>query len=444
MSASARQTAYSALMRVEQAQSYSNITLDSELEKSSLSRRDRSFAAKLFYGVLENKLLLDYNIAVRSRLSVRETDTGVLVLLRLGLYQLFFADSVPASAAVNETVAMCRENGFGSAAGFVNGILRATAREGRLRLPDPKKGRTKYLSIKYSCPEKITALWRKSYGDELTAGLLGSLAERPPLCIRVNTLRTTAEELKTSLEESGVSAEIQGTVKDCLLLSNTGAIEKLPQFEKGLFHVQDSASQLCCALLAPQEGDILLDMCSAPGGKSFTCAELMNGRGSITALDLYSSRLGLVSGGAERLGIDIIKTIACDAAGFDTDIKADRVLCDVPCSGLGIIRRKPELRYKTELGTEELPELQYRILCNASRFVKSGGRLLYSTCTLNPAENSGNAKRFLGEHEDFVPVPLSLPERIKRGISGEDESMITLFPHINGTDGFFISLFQRK
>lgn len=444
MSASARQTAYSALMRIEQARSYSNITLDSELEKSSLSSRDKNFAAKLFYGVLENKLLLDYNIAVRSKISVREIDTGVLVLLRLGLYQLFFADSVPAQAAVNETVALCRANGFADASGFVNGILRTAARDSQLRLPDPKKSRTKYLSIKYSCPEKIVSLWRKSYGDDITSGILSSLAERPPLCVRVNTLKTTADELKRSFEESGVRAEHHAQLKNCLLLYETGAIERLPQYKKGLFHVQDSASQLCCTILSPQQNDVLLDMCSAPGGKSITCAELMNGKGRITALDLYSARLGLVKSGAERLGIDIINTAACDAADFEMDISADRVLCDVPCSGLGIIRRKPELRYKNDLGTEELPELQYKILCNASRFVKSGGRLLYSTCTLNPQENTENAERFLDEHRNFEALPLELPEGIVRGIKDEKENMITLFPHINGTDGFFISLFQRK
>ncbi len=443
MSVSARQTAFSALMRVETAQSYSNITLDSELEKSGSSPRDRSFAAKLFYGVLENRLLLDYNVAVRSDRSLKEIDTGVMVLLRLGLYQLFFADSVPARAAVNETVALCRSNGLGNASGFVNGILRSAANDMQLRLPDPKKSRTKYLSIKYSCPEKIVSLWRKSYGDEITLGVLSSLAERPPLCVRVNTLKITAEGLRVSLEQSGVIAEPHKAVKDCLMLSGTGAIEALPQFREGLFHVQDSASQLCCALLDPQEGDSLLDMCSAPGGKSFTCAELMKGKGNITALDLYSARLGLVKNGAERLGIDIISTRACDASGFDGAVRADRVLCDVPCSGLGIIRRKPELRYKSDLGLEGLPELQYKILCNASRFVKSGGRLLYSTCTLNPDENEKNAERFLGEHEDYIPVPLTLPEGIERG-KDERENMLTLFPHINGTDGFFISLFQRK
>lgn len=443
MSASSRQTAYTALMRVEENRSYSNITLDSELEKSGLSGRDKSFAAKLFYGVLENRLLLDYNIAVRSLRSVRETDTGVLVLLRLGLYQLFFADSVPPPAAVNETVALCRNNGLAEASGFVNGILRAAARDAKLRLPDPKKGKNKYLSIKYSCPEKIVSLWRKSYGDELTEGILSSLSERPPLCIRVNTLKTTAQELKSRLEDRGVRAECSDILKDCLLLSETGAIERLPEFEQGLFHVQDRASQLCCSLLDPEENEVLLDMCSAPGGKSFTCAELMNGKGRIVSLDLYSSRLGLVNSGAGRLGIEIINTKACDASAFDEKIKADRVLCDVPCSGLGIIRRKPELRYKPDLGLDELPGLQYRILCNASRFVKSGGRLLYSTCTLNPDENGRNVQRFLDEHEDFVPSELKLPKGVSSGID-ESSNCLTLFPHINGTDGFFISLFQRK
>ncbi len=440
---SARQAAFSALVRVEENASYSNITLDSILSDSSLSQRDKSFASGLFYGVIEKKLLLDYNIAVNADRPLSKIDTRIAVILRMGIYQLFFMESVPASAAVNESVKLCRSNKLDNAAGFVNGVLRAASRNSEPRLPDSKKGKNKYYSVKYSCPEEIIKLWRKSYGDENTIGILDSLEGRPPLCVRVNTLKTNAAELKASLERSGVSAEYSDKLDDCLILGNTGAIEKLEQYEKGYFHVQDEASQLCCRLLAPEENDILLDVCSAPGGKSFTLAQLMKNKGKIISCDIYSSRLRLVESGAKRLSADIISTVEADASELDMDIKADRVLCDVPCSGLGIIRRKPELRYKTDLGLDSLPDIQYKILCRAAEYVKSGGLLVYSTCTLNPKENNFNASRFLAEHESFIPVKLDLPDNIKRGTE-ENENELTLFPHINNTDGFFISLFKRK
>ena len=440
---SARQAAFSALVRVEENASYSNITLDSILSESSLSQRDKSFASGLFYGVIEKKLLLDYNIAVNSDRPLSKIDTRALVILRMGMYQLFFMKSVPVSAAVNESVELCKSSRLNHAAGFVNGVLRVAAKNSELRLPDAKKSKNKYYSVKYSCPEEIIKLWRKSYGDENTLGILDSLDGRPPLCIRVNTLKTTAKELKASLESSGVSAKYSDKLDDCLILGNTGAIERLEQYEKGYFHVQDEASQLCCKLLSPEENDVLLDVCSAPGGKSFTLAQLMKNKGKIISCDIYSSRLGLVESGAKRLSVDIISTMEADAAELTLDIKADRVLCDVPCSGLGIIRRKPELRYKTDLGLGSLPDIQYRILCRASEYVKSGGVLVYSTCTLNPEENNLNAERFLSEHEDFIPLKIDLPDNIKRG-TDEQENELTLFPNINNTDGFFISLFKRK
>ncbi len=439
----ARQAAFEALRRVEEDQSYSNLTLDTVLGENRLTQRDKRLAALLFYGVLENKLLLDYNIAVRADRPSSQIDSAVRILLRMGLYQLFFVDNIPSSAAVNETVSLCRKSGCSNAGGFVNGILRSAARDSGLRLPDIKKGRNKYYSVRYSCPEPIVRLWRSSYGDEHTLGILQSLTGRPPLCVRVNTLRTDAERLTAALRESGTGAEPSLWEENGLLLTNTGAVEQLPSFQAGHFHVQDIASQLCCRFLDPQAGDTLLDVCAAPGGKTFTCAERMQNQGEIIACDLYEARLGLVRSGAERLGISIIRTKACDAAAFESDISADRVLCDVPCSGLGILRRKPELRYKADLGLDELPEIQYRILHHAAGFVKSGGVLLYSTCTLNPKENNRNAERFLAEHQDFAPLPLMLPEGFQRGIPEKDNEL-TLLPHLHGTDGFFISLFKRK
>ncbi len=443
MQISARQVAYNALVRVEKDQSYSNIILDNVLTESTLSQRDRSFAAHLFYGVIETKLLLEYNLAQFSDRPANQLSLEVKMILKMGLYQIFLMDSVPNAAAVNESVKLCKDNKLVSASGYVNGVLRAASRQPQLKLPNQKKSKNKYYSIKYSCPEPMIKLWRQSYGDELTIALLQSLSGRPTLSARVNTLKTTPQQLKEALEQQGVTAEYSSILPDCLLLADTGAVEKLPQYRSGEFHIQDSSSQLCCRLLDPQEGNTVLDVCSAPGGKSFTMAQMMNNKGNIISCDLYDARLRLVSSGAKRLGIDIIHTLACDSSQYDQFPQADRVLCDVPCSGLGIIGRKPELRYKENTGTDTLPELQYSILCHCAGFVKNGGLLVYSTCTLNPKENNQNARRFLEEHREFEAYRIRLPEGIRRGIT-ENENELTLFPHINLTDGFFISVFQRK
>lgn len=443
MSKSARQLVFEALMRIEKDFSYSNITLDNILSESALSDRDKAFSAMLFYGTVEKKLLLDYNLSQLSDKPVNKLDKEVLVILRMGMYQIYFMDSVPDSAAVNESAVLCKGNNLYSAVSFVNAVLRNLTRNKTLQLPNKRKGKNKYLSIKYSCPEEIVSLWRKSYGDDITEGILKALEGRPPLTARVNTLKTNVSDLVNDLNQSGIKAEPSKIAENCIELKNTGAVDDLEQFKKGLFHIQDSASQICCSVLEAKEGHTVIDACSAPGGKAFTIAEKMNNQGKIFSCDLYPARLKLVSEGAERLSIKNIVTIPCNAAEYHDFPNADRVLCDVPCSGLGIIRRKPELRYKNNLGLDTLPNLQYLILCNCSKFVRSGGILIYSTCTLNPKENGENVRRFLSENKDFEPYPIKLTKNIVRGID-EPENELTLFPHLNNTDGFFISVFKRK
>ena len=432
-----------ALMRVEENDAYSNIVLGSALRDSGLSGRDRAFAAMLFYGVLERKLLLDYNLSRFSSRSVTKLDPEVLMILRMGLYQLRFMDSVPDRAAVNEAVALCKSKGLHSASGYVNGVLRAAAGTEEILLPEKRKSKNKYLSVKYSCPEKIIKLWRSAYGDDITLRILSGLEGRPPVCARVNTLRTTSEELGARLSDEGISVRSSELVPDCLFLEKTGAIEETKSYREGLFHIQDSASQICCGILSPEEGQTVTDVCSAPGGKSFTIAQLMRNRGRIVSCDLYEHRLGLVKEGAERLGIDIIETMAADSSTEKGFPLSDRILCDVPCSGLGIIRRKPELRYKEDHGLRELPEIQYSILKNCASALKPGGLLVYSTCTLNPEENSGVIRRFLAEMPEFEACPIKLPPGVTR-IIGEEENELTLFPAPDSTDGFFISLCRRK
>ena len=442
MAVSSRQTAYQALMRVEEELSYSNIILNSVL-RNEMSERDKRFVSALFYGVIEKKLLLDYNLSQFSDRPVNTLAKEVLMILRMGLYQLFFMNGVPASAAVNESVRLCKGNQLYSTAPFVNAVLRAASKAENIRLPDKRKGKNKYLSIKYSCPEAIIRLWRQSYGDELTEGMLSVLDGRPPITARVNTLKITPCALAERLTKSGVCASISAILENSIELKDTGSVEELDEYKEGLFHIQDTASQLCCELLEAQKGQTVTDACSAPGGKAFTIAEIMDNTGKIIACDLYRHRLALVEKGADRLGINIISVMQANSAERQELPQADRILCDVPCSGLGIIRRKPELRYKDDCGTETLPKLQYEILCSSAAALKSGGLLIYSTCTLNPAENGHNIRKFLDENKDYEPYPIRLPKGIRRCID-EPENELTLFPQINGTDGFFISVIKRK
>lgn len=438
MSQTARDVALTALLRMENDAAYSNIILDTTLKQTSLPPRDAALATHIFYGVLESRITLDYTISRLSRTPLKKIHTTVLTIIRMGLYQLYFMDKIPVSAAVNESVNLCKRNNQYKATGFVNGILRTAVRNGSLFMPE-EKDKENYLSVHYSCPVPIVRLWLKSYGEDITLKILKALSGRPPVFARVNTLKVTKEVLKEKLLQDGVHAEDTSELQT-LLLSDTGSVEHLQAYQNGLFHIQDLASQLCCSVLDVRAGQTVLDVCAAPGGKSFTLAQIMNNRGRIISGDLYEARLNLIQNNARRLGIDIIETQCGDAAQSDYPM-ADRILCDVPCSGLGVIRRKPELRYKEDLGLKSLPSLQYRILSHCSQYLKPDGLLVYSTCTLNPKENQYNARRFLEQHTDFEPYPLNLPQK-QNGFE-EQKNECTLFPY-NGTDGFFISVFKKR
>lgn len=440
MSQTARDAALTALLRMENDAAYSNIVLNTTLKQTLLSPRDAALATHLFYGVLENKIALDYTISKLSRTPLRKIHATVLTSLRMGLYQIYFMDKIPASAAVNESVNLCKRNNQYKATGFVNGILRSAVRNGSLFMPDEEDDKN-YLSVRYSCPLPIVRLWLQAYGRDKTLRILNALSGRPPVFARVNTLKITKEKLQEALQKENAQAEAVEQAQ-ALQLSDTGSVEHLQAYKDGLFHIQDLASQLCCTVLDAQAGQTVLDVCAAPGGKSFTLAQMMNHRGRIISGDLYEARLKLIQDGAKRLGINIIETRCGDAAGGQYPM-ADRILCDVPCSGLGVIRRKPELRYKSDLGLQSLPPLQYEILCHCSQYLKPNGILVYSTCTLNPEENQQNARKFLAEHTDFEPYPIYLPQRMKSEDFDERENEWTLFPY-NKTDGFFISAFRKR
>lgn len=436
----ARQTALNLLIKAEKGQAYSNLALNAALSQSQLSAQDRSFVTALFYGVLERKITLDYVIQQYSNLKLNKISFDILSVLRMGIYQLAFMDAIPDSAAVNESVMLaeyCRKK---SAKGFVNAVLRSFVRDNKQIVYPDVQNLIAYYSVRYSCPEWLVKKWISEYGAEQTEQILVNSLGRPPVTIRVNTLKITAESLLQQLREENVKAKLHSMVQNCIIIEKSGDIERLSSYQQGLFFVQDIASQLCCLALAPQKGEHVLDLCAAPGGKSFTTALLMENTGLVESFDLYPKRTRLIDTGAERLGIGIIQVSTANANQFLPElVGSDRVLCDVPCAGLGVIRRKPEIKYKQPEDLKRLPEIQYSILQNASRYPKCGGVLLYSTCSLSLEENNQVAERFLAEHKNYRLMPMT-----DTGYSEIDgNGMVTLFPDKNGSDGFFFARFQR-
>ncbi len=434
----------SALMCIDLNKSYSNIIINNEIEGAGLNKKDAALASCIFYGVLERRLELDNIISRHSNISLKKIDTSILNILRMGIYQILYMNKIPNSAAVNESVKLTTLVKKRSASSFVNGILRNVERNAdESYLPNKIKDRLGYLSIKYSTPTWIIKMWDNFYGEDCCEKLLQSMLDTPPVIARVNTLKISADKLIEHLKDYNVFAE-KLKLENALLINGIGSIRKLEPFLKGYFHIQDLSSQICCNILDPVEGETVVDVCAAPGGKSFTIAQMMNNKGKILSFDLHKSKVELVSSGAKRLEISIINSSVRDASKKDNNLfKADKVLCDVPCSGLGIIRRKPEIKYKDKAELEKLPDLQYNILCNSEKFVKEEGILVYSTCTLNQYENGKIADKFLNEYKNYEPFNINLPCGIERGIN-EPRNQLTLMPYINGTDGFFIAAFKKR
>lgn len=431
----ARQLAYNVLMKIQKENAFSNLSLNSALKNCGLEPRDKSFASALVYGVIERRITIDYILSLYLSKPLKKMKPEPLTALRLGAYQILFSSGVPDSAAVNESVKLSKNNGFSYSSGLINAVLRKVS-GGGLVFPSTDD-RAYDLSIRYSCPQWLVEKWISEYGEENTLSVLIHSLDKKRVTVRANTLKTTVEKLKASLEAQGISCEY-GRVKNSLDIELSGAaIEGLSEFKNGLFHVQGIPSQLCAAAVGAEEGDVVFDLCAAPGGKTFTIAQMMKNKGLIRAFDIYEKRAQLIADGAERLGISIIETGVVDASVFEPSLGlADRVLCDVPCSGLGIISKKPEIKYKDENELAELPDIQLSILENGSEYVKSGGRLVYSTCTLSKAENESVCERFLKQHSEFVAVsPFENPEK---------ECFATFFPDEHNSDGFFVAAFERK
>lgn len=431
----AREAAFGSLTRTERDKSYSNIEIDSAIKRFGLIGAEKGLYTNIVYGVIERRLTLDYFISLISDRPISRLDPEVLTILRMGLYQLIWLDRVPESAAVNESVKLAKEF-KPSAASFVNAALRNFQRRYGKELPYPDKSdRLRYLSVRYSCGEDIVRIL-ESYGD--AEPMLEAFSGPSPVTLRVNTLKTSRVELLELLERDGIEAAATITAPDGIKLKN------LPErvralVNDGMCFIQDEASQLAVEALDPKPGETVLDVCACPGGKSFSAAIKMGDRGVVKAFDLHKNKLSLVKSGAERLGIHIIEVGERNGAErfSELDGVADAIICDAPCSGLGVIAKKPEIRYKTLTEISGLPRVQHAILSNSANYLKRGGRICYSTCTLNPEENQGVVKRFLAENPEFEPVEFEL------GALKSDGGMLTLFPQ-GATDGFFISLMSRR
>ena len=439
--ASARQTALGALVRVETDGAYSGLVIKELLERSALEPRDAAFATALFYGVIERALTLDQMIKQHSKTPLHKMDDTVRVILRMGVYQLAYMDSVPDSAAVNESVMLCKKNKKVSAAGFVNAVLRAVIRTGKTPTFSGAPDDPARMSAEFSCPPPLVRMLISRFGAGRARGILASSVGAAPVYARVNTLKTTADELIARLQQEGFGAKKHEVIPHCLSLYHTGDITRLAAFAEGLFHIQDASSQLCAQAVAAAPGMTVLDLCAAPGGKSFTIAQTMQNSGTLFSFDLYDFKADLIRKGAARLGISVLTATVGDAGVYNQALPmADRVLCDAPCSGFGVMRRKPEIKYKPLDGFKELEQLQTVLIQNASRYVKPGGLLIYSTCTLRIEENEAVAKAFLQNNPAFSPSPLT--GAVTRCYS-EGTHMATILPDDFDSDGFFIAAFAR-
>lgn len=429
----AREAAFRTLAACEKQDAWADGFLKRTLKEAELDGREAALATRLTFGVTQNRMLLDWYV---DRFAKGKLDLNVRTALRLGAYQMLFLTRVPVSAAVNESVKLTRKFSRNpGAAGLVNAVLRNLERSlGEIAPPED-------LSIRYSHPRWLVDAFLQRLGEEGTRELLECHNGEVPTMAQVNTCRASAQQVLEELQSAGVEAEPHPWLDHCLTLRGTGSLEQLEPFQKGEFYIQDAAARLAVQAADPQPGMKVLDVCAAPGGKSFAAAIAMGDRGEIVSCDIHPHKQTLIEHGARRLGLTSIRAVTQNGK---ERVRAwegafDLVITDVPCSGLGIIRKKPDIRYKDPAPLEGLPAVQEAILDNAAAYVKPGGVLLYSTCTLLERENETVVNRFIEKQRDFTLEELELPGPVGR----VEEGMVTLWPHLHGTDGFFIAKLRR-
>ena len=436
----ARDTALRVLVSCRTAGAWADAALRAQLRRDGLSGPEAALCSRIVYGVMQNRLLLDFYLGAYCSQKVDHLQPPLLEILRIGAYQILFLDKIPHSAAVNQAVEQAKDNGRAKAAGLVNAVLRQLSRN-KVHLPRiPDQDALHSLSIRYSHPKWLVKRLQAILGPETEACLAADNAPAP-LTIQVNPLKAAAEELTAELEASGVIVRPHPWVSGCLELDHAGDLTALAPFRAGKFLVQDPAASLAARAAGIQPGQQVLDVCAAPGGKSFSMAMDMGDRGQILSCDVHPYKVKLIESGAQRLGLTCIRAATADAREKHAawEGQADVVMADVPCSGLGIIRKKPDIRYKNPKELAQLPLVQRAILENASGYVRPGGTLVYSTCTVLPEENGDVTGDFLDKHPEFEPVRTAFPLPV-----GPCPGQVTLWPQRHGTDGFYICRMRRK
>jgi 16S rRNA (cytosine967-C5)-methyltransferase len=436
----ARETALQVLMSIRTSSAWADAALKAQLAQGALSGPDAALATRLVYGVLQNRLLLDFWIGAYCTQKPEHLQLPLPDILRLGVYQIVFLDRIPDSAAVNESVNLAKQHGRAKASGLVNAVLRKIVQNKNALPKVPETDVLRYLSVTYSHPKWLVKRLLALLGREETEAFLKADNGVVPMTIQVNPLKGNADALTAELTAAGVTVTPHAWVPDCLELSGTGDLTALPAFREGRFLVQDAAARLVQNAAMAQSGSRVIDVCAAPGGKSFGAAMAMGDRGSILSCDVHPNKLKRIQEGAARLGIACIETATADGRERHEEWveSADLVLVDAPCSGIGIIRKKPDIRYKSAEQLFTLSVVQTAILENAAAYVKRGGALVYSTCTVLPEENEQITDAFLAQHLDFVREAFTLPEPV-----GTVDGQITLWPQRNGVDGFYLCRMRR-
>lgn len=441
-----REIAMEILVDIHRNNAYSNKSIDKHLNKS-ISYQDENLIRELVYGVLENKIYIDYILSKASKIKIKKIHFQIIEILRTGIYQILFMDKIPESAAVNEAVKLAKKYGHKGTIGFVNGVLRSIVRDKEKFMEVDEKDKIKYISIKYSHPEYMVKRWIEEYGVEFTEDLCRSNNEKPLLNIRVNTLKISKEELTQRLTAQGLNIVEGKYANDCLIIQNPTRITDIDEFKEGLFTIQDESSILVGQIINPEENSTILDICAAPGGKSTHLGQLMNNTGKIISRDIYSHKIDLIKENVKRLGIKNIEVEIHDALNLDKELinKIDYCLVDAPCSGLGLIRRKPEIKFnRSESDIVDLIQLQKSIVNIAKEYVKIGGILIYSTCTIENKENILLIQEFLNKNPNFKLLGFEDNFQNTEDLKTLDRGYIQLYPNIHGTDGFFIAKMIRQ
>lgn len=441
-----REIVLEVLLEITEHGMYSHIVLRDVLNKYQyLEKKERSFITRVTEGTLEHMMEIDYILDQFSKVKVKKMKPVIRNIMRSAVYQMKYMDSVPVSAACNEAVKLAVRKGFGSLRGFVNGVLRNVARNlDQIEYPTEPPQR---LSIQYSMPEWILNLWLKAYDSDIVEQMLQAFQRETPLTIRCNLRMVTPKQLKEHLEAEGVTVKVHPYLEYAFHISGFDYLGDLESFQNGEFSVQDISSMLVSELAGPKEGDYVIDVCAAPGGKSLHMAEKLNGSGHVEARDLTEYKVGLIQENIERTGLSNVEAVQQDALIFDeTSVgKADIVLADLPCSGLGVLAKKTDLKYKaTKEGADSLAKLQREMLKNVQAYVKDEGKLVYSTCTINPAENMDNVHWFLNQYPEFELIDIhgSLCEELQKDV--KENGCIQLLPGVHQSDGFFLACMKKR